>query len=92
MSVMTCDHCDRYVDTDYDVEGVFTADDFVCSWCLENGVLRDGEVLDLDNGTIVQWNAEACEPYNCGEKPDEFGTSSLTAIEYRRLLRAGWPG
>lgn len=37
MSVMRCDRCDRYVDTDYCVEGEFTDDlGYICAICIEN--------------------------------------------------------
>ena len=40
MSVMRCDTCDRYIDTDYDVEGFWgiehdTGPDFICGGCME---------------------------------------------------------
>ena len=41
MSVMRCDRCDRYIDTDYDVEGEFTDTEFICALCIENLGLRD---------------------------------------------------
>jgi len=36
MSIMRCDRCDRYIDTDYDVEGEFRDTGFICALCIEN--------------------------------------------------------
>ena len=49
MSIMVCDHCERYVDTDYDVEGEFTATEFICFLCLERENLLD------TNGDYAPW-------------------------------------
>lgn len=36
MSIMMCDNCDRHVDTDYNVEGIYTGDNrYVCSKCAD---------------------------------------------------------
>ena len=43
MSIMRCDRCDRYIDTDYDVEGEFTDSEFICSLCIDNEGLRDDD-------------------------------------------------
>ena len=43
MSIMRCDHCDRHVDTDYDVEGEFTDHGFICFLCLDAEGLLDDE-------------------------------------------------
>ena len=52
MSIMVCDRCDRYIDTDYDVEGEFTDTEFICALCIENLGLRDedGNFKDEDHG------------------------------------------
>jgi hypothetical protein len=40
MSVVTCKRCDIYIDTDYDVEGEFIDDFYLCKLCVEdlNGI------------------------------------------------------
>ena len=43
MSVMRCDRCDSYIDTDYDVEGEFTESEFICGNCIDRLGLRDDE-------------------------------------------------
>lgn len=48
--------------------------------------MTNGEVIALDtDGCIVQWNAETCTPYNCGENPEQFGIDNLTDIERERI-------
>ena len=45
----------------------------------------DGEILELDNdGTIIQWDGEHGERYNCGETPEQFGIENFTEIEKQR--------
>ena len=49
MSVMRCDRCDRYVDTDYCVEGEFTADlGYICAICIDIHDLRDEDGNFID--------------------------------------------
>lgn len=46
----------------------------------------DGEVLGLDtDGSIVQWDGDHQQAYNCGETPQEFGIRNLTAVERERV-------
>lgn len=50
---------------------------------------QDGEVIGIENGTIVQWcdgaDGNPLGPYNSGETPEEFGIHNLTAVELERL-------
>ena len=47
---------------------------------------QDFEVIGLDSdGTVVQWNAETNQPYNCGETLEEFGVDNLTSAELQRV-------
>lgn len=49
---------------------------------------QDGEVLGVDNdGSLILFNGDNGEPYNCGETPEEFGLSNMTEIERKRIAR-----
>ena len=58
MSVMCCDKCDRYIDTDFDVEGVWideygnpsnkNPDRLVCSSCCEKHFTAE-QMEEYDN-------------------------------------------
>jgi len=61
MSVMRCDQCDGFVDTDDDVEGLWgvnnetpNGEDFICSACCDRLGLYDAEVLAGGPGHVVQ--------------------------------------
>ena len=46
----------------------------------------DGEVLGIDSdGTLLQWDADKEEVYNCGETIEEFGEDQLTPQELETL-------
>jgi hypothetical protein len=45
MSMERCSICERDVDTDFDVEGNYTQDGFVCGRCYDDGTWVDG--MDL---------------------------------------------
>ena len=45
---MRCDRCDRYVDTDYCVEGEFTDKEYICAICIDTHGLRD------DDGNFIE--------------------------------------
>jgi hypothetical protein len=51
MSMMMCETCDRFIDTDYDAE-CFVADTCICERCQE-GMLEDGRLIEVD-GEIVK--------------------------------------
>ena len=51
MSMMRCDRCDRYVDTDYCVEGEFTDKEYICAICIEQHGLRDDDGNFIKEGT-----------------------------------------
>ena len=36
MSIMTCDNCTNYVDTDYNVEGMWGTTFYVCESCTDD--------------------------------------------------------
>lgn len=49
---------------------------------------QDGEILGLDrDGSIIQWNADDLETYNCGDTPEEFGVDNIRPHEAERLGR-----
>lgn len=53
------------------------------------GDLEDGEVLGLSPaGTVLQWNVETKEAYDCGEHIVDFGIHALCG---REALRIGLP-
>ena len=46
---------------------------------------QDGEIAGLDNdGCVIQWDGYKGELYNCGETPDQFGVSLMSAVERAR--------
>lgn len=45
----------------------------------------DEEVVGLDNGKIVQWDARKRQRYNSGETLKQFGIHNLTETEKKRL-------
>lgn len=49
---------------------------------------RDGEVIGLDNdGSLILFNGDNGQPYNCGEPPEEFGLRNMTEEERKRVAR-----
>jgi hypothetical protein len=51
VSIMMCETCGRFIDTDYDVE-CFVADTCICVSCQEN-MLEDGRLIEVD-GELVK--------------------------------------
>jgi hypothetical protein len=46
---------------------------------------KDGEVIGIDNGKVIQWDGDKQEVYTSGETIDEFGINNLTDLELVRL-------
>ncbi len=45
---------------------------------------------DRQSDSVIQWNAEDEDYYQCGESPEEYGVFNMTAAEIQCLLRDGW--
>jgi hypothetical protein len=42
----------------------------------------DGEIIGVDaDGTLIQWDADKQEPYNCGENLEDFTRDGSTLTE-----------
>lgn len=48
VSMMMCDFCDAFIDTDYDCEGAYAskANKFMCSTCCEGNEIEGDKELD----------------------------------------------
>jgi hypothetical protein len=46
MSMMCCEKCDAYIDTDYNVE-CFVGDRCICERCQES-LLSEGDLIEVD--------------------------------------------
>lgn len=45
----------------------------------------DGEVVGLDGGCVVQWDAIGMTTYTAGETPEEFGLNLMEPHELARI-------
>ncbi len=43
MSMLRCERCDRVVDTDYDLEGIWSETGYTCERCTERDEENDDE-------------------------------------------------
>lgn len=62
MSMMRCDFCDTYVDTDYDVEGFCDDEKFRCPLCLEDWEAEkelEPVVSEADAAALARGGVEA---------------------------------
>lgn len=53
---------------------------------MPKGNYEDGEILGLDGGYLVLWDAETQSAYNSGETISDYGRDNIRPHEMARLL------